>query len=71
MNASPSTTRMKPATCVRAVAERTEPTAAAPAPSTTKTTVKPTMNGMLDITTRRVVPRWPRWPASTFDSAAR
>ena len=31
------------------------PTAAAPAPRTTKTTVKPKMNGMLETTTRRAV----------------
>ena len=48
---------MKPASCVRAVAERTLPTAAAPAPRTTKTTVKPRMNGRLETTTRRAVPR--------------
>ena len=62
---------MKPASCVRAVAERTLPTAAAPAPRTTKTTVKPRMNGRLETTTRRAVPRCPSWPASTLESAAR
>ena len=47
MNASPRTTSMKPAISSCAVDGRTPPIAAAPAPSTTKTTVKPTMNGRL------------------------
>ena len=42
-----------------------------PAPSTTKTTVKPKMNGRLETTTRRTVPRSPSRPASTLESAAR
>ena len=70
-NARPSTTRMNPATWMRAGPERRVPIAAAPAPSTTKTTVKPRMKGRLETTTRRAVPRWPSCPASTLESAAR
>src|SRR3954467_5025491 len=44
-NARPSTMRTKPAISVCALGENALPTAAAPAPSTTKTTVNPKMNG--------------------------
>ncbi len=47
------------------------PTAAAPAPSTTKMTVKPKTNGMLDATTRRATLRSPSLVTSTADSADR
>ena len=46
----------KPAICVWVVSATTLAIAAAPAPSTTKTTVKPAMNGMLAITIRRAAP---------------
>ena len=49
----------------------TLPIAAAPAPSRTKTTVKPRMNGRLASATRRPAPRSPRRPASTADTAER
>src|SRR5207253_7829545 len=47
------------------------PIAAAPAPSTTKTTVKPRMNGRLATTTRRVLARSPSRPVSTLERAER
>ena len=55
-NARPSTTRTKPATSVCVWAATEPPTAAAPAPRTTKTTVKPRMNGRLAMRTRRADP---------------
>ena len=54
-----------------AVGVTTLPIAAAPAPSATKTAVKPRMNGMLATTTLRAVPCCPSRPASTLDSAER
>src|SRR2546430_17469854 len=47
------------------------PIAAAPAPSVTKTTVKPSTKGTLDETTRRAVPAPPSLPGSTLERAER
>ena len=71
MNASPTTTSTKPATSVCAFGDSTLTIAADPAPSRTNTTVKPRMNGMLAIATRRDAPRSPNRPASTLDTAER
>ncbi len=71
MNASPTTTRTKPAISFCASPETTPPIAAAPAPSTTKTTVKPATNGRLEVTTRRATPRSPSRFASTLERAER
>ena len=65
MKASPNTTSTKPAIFVR-VSRSTQPPSAAPAaPSTTKTTVKPSANGTLAAITRRAVPRSPSRSTST------
>ena len=71
MNASPITTSAKPAICVWVVLATTLAIAAAPAPSATKTTVKPAMNGMLAATTRRPAPRSPSRSTSTAETADR
>src|SRR3954470_21263633 len=71
MNARPSTTSTKPAIASRVSASTKPPTAAAPAPISTKTTEKPAMNGTLEIATRRAMPRSPRRPASTAETADR
>ena len=65
MKASPSTTSTKPAIFVRVSRSTQPPSAAAPAPSTTKTTVKPSANGTLAATTRRAIPRSPSRSTST------
>jgi hypothetical protein len=70
-NARPSTTSTNPAISVCALPDTVLPIAAAPAPSTTKTTVKPRMNGRLATTTRRALPRSPRRPVSTLEIAER
>ena len=67
MNTSPKTIRTKPAICssrnwFRGI-ER--PTAAAPAPSRTKTAMRPATNGRLARTTRRAAPGSPSRSAST------
>ena len=51
--------------------ESTSPIAPAPAPSATKTRVKPAKNGRLAVTTRRAVPRSPSLPGSTAETAER
>ena len=68
---SPITIRRKPAnsSCVRLSSRL--PIAAAPAPSSTKTTVNPSTNGTLASATRRPTPRWPKRPASTAEIADR
>ncbi len=71
MKARPSTTSTKPAISRCCRAETALPIAAAPAPSTTKTTVKPRMNGMLAETTLRVALRSPSRSTSTAETAAR
>ena len=70
-NASPSTISTKPAISVCVVFATELAIAAAPAPSTTNTTVKPAMNGTLASTTRRAEPRSPRRVTSTADTAER
>ena len=59
------------AICLARLGVDEPPTAAAPAPRTTKTTEKPAMNGTLEIATRRAVPRSPSRPASTAETAER
>ena len=71
MKARPITTSTNPAIDVRVSESSTPPTAAAPAPTSTKTAVKPMMNGTLESATRRAVPRSPRRPASTAETADR
>ena len=71
MNASPSTTSTKPAIASRVSESTTPPRAAAPAPISTKITLKPAMNGTLESATRRAMPRSPRCVASTADTAER
>ena len=73
MNTSPKTIRMKPAICssrnwLRVIES---PTAAAPAPSRTKTATSPATNGRLATTTRRAAPGSPSRSASTDDTAER
>ena len=73
MNASPNTTRTKPAIrSSRNWSPRIRPpTSAAPTPSSTKNAVKPTTNGTLPVTTRRAVPGCPSRSASTAETADR
>src|SRR3954452_1827819 len=70
-NASPRTTSTNPAIFVRVSWSSHPPSAAAPAPRTTKTTVKPSANGTLAATTRRAEPRSPRRSTSTDEIADR
>ena len=65
MKASPSTTSTKPAIFVRVSWSTQPPSAAAPAPRTTKTTVKPSAKGTLAAITRRAIPRSPSRSTST------
>src|SRR5437667_9151169 len=71
--ASPKTTTTKPATACTHVefSETALPTRPAPAPSATKSTVKPATNGRLARETRLVVPASPSRPASTAETADR
>ena len=73
MKTSPNTIRTKPATCssrnwLRVIES---PTAAAPAPSRTKTETSPATKGRLETTTRRAAPGSPRRSASTDETAER
>ena len=70
MKARPRTTSTKPAISLRLLVDES-PIAAAPAPSATKTTVKPSRNGTLATTTRRGTPRSPSRFASTAETADR
>ena len=54
-NASPKTTSRSPASSIRRSGASTDPSAAAPAPSRTKTTVNPRTKGTLPASTRRGV----------------
>src|SRR4051794_14365977 len=71
MKASPITTSAKPAICVWLDLGTTLAIEAAAAPSATKTSVKPMMNGMLAITTRLPAPRSPSRSTSTEETAER
>ena len=73
MKTKPKTIRMKPATCSSRNWLRTNesPTAAAPAPSSTKTLTRPATKGRLETTTRRDAPGSPSRSASTEDTADR
>src|SRR5579862_560470 len=69
--ARPITTSAKPAISVCVPFVTTLAIAAAAAPRTTKTVVKPAMNGTLAATTRRPVPRSPSLATSTAETADR
>ena len=71
MNASPSTTSTNPAILSWVSLSTALPTAAAPAPRTTKTIVKPRMNGTLASAIRRPTPRSPSRSISTAEIADR
>ena len=73
MKTSPKTISTNPAICSsRNWFRRSEPPiAAAPAPSPTKTAVKPSTNGTLARTTRSADPGSPRRSASTAETADR
>ena len=71
MNASPITISTKPAILTCVCLSTVPPIAAAPAPSSTKTVVKPRMKGMLAITIRRLTPRSPSRSTSTAEIADR
>jgi len=70
-NASPITTSTNPAIFSCVGLSTVLPTAAAPAPSRTKITVKPRMNGRLATTMRLPTPRSPRRSTSTAEIADR
>ena len=70
-NARPITTRMNPAIVSWVFLSTVLAIAAAPAPRITNTIVNPMMNGMLEITIRRLVPGWPSRSTSTPETAAR
>jgi hypothetical protein len=70
-NASPITTRTNPAMSACAFGVTTFEIAAAPAPTATKTSVKPRMNGTLAIAMRRADPARPSSSGSTPDTAER
>ena len=70
-NPSPITISRKPANSVCVRLSSTLPNAAAEAPSTTKTTVKPSTKGRLATTTRRAIPGSPSRFASTAEIADR
>jgi hypothetical protein len=73
MKTRPNTIRMKPAICSSKNWFRVmdSPTAAAPAPSSTKTATRPATKGRLERTTRRPAPGSPRRSASTEETAER
>ena len=71
MNVSPMTTRISPASSSWRSDGRMPPIAAAAIPRTTKTTVKPRMNGRLARATRRAAPGVPSRSASIADTADR
>src|SRR3954449_2603291 len=71
MNARPITISTKPAILTCVCLSTVPPIAAAPAPSSTNTVVKPRMNGMLAMTIRRLNPRSPSRSTSTAEIADR
>ena len=69
--ARPRTTRTKPAILTLASGSTQPPRAAAPAPSTTNTTVNPIAKGTLADTIRLATPRSPSRSTSTDEIAER
>ena len=73
MKPSPKTIRMKPATCSSRIwfSVKESPTAAAPAPSSTKNATSPATKGRLERTTLREAPGSPSRSASIDETADR